>query len=69
MPPDIAARTFEPCFMIKPIGQGAGLDPNQMFGFARQLERHVALRSMPGHGAASPLFLPKLTIVSTKDAG
>ncbi len=58
MTPDVAAKAFEPFFTTKPIGQGTGLGLSQVFGFARQLNGHAAIRSTPGEGTAITMFLP-----------
>ncbi len=59
MDPEVAAKAFEPFFTTKPVGQGTGLGLSQVFGFARQLGGHVAIRSAPGAGCAISLYLPQ----------
>ena len=59
MPPDVAAQAFEPFFTTKPIGQGTGLGLSQVFGFVRQLNGHVTIRSAMGQGTAITMFLSK----------
>jgi len=59
MTPDVADSAFEPFFTTKPIGQGTGLGLSQVYGFVRQLNGHVTIRSAWGQGTAVTMFLPE----------
>ncbi|WP_052715910.1 ATP-binding protein [Devosia chinhatensis] len=59
MPPDIAARAFDPFFSTKPEGSGTGLGLSMVYGFARQSGGQVSLYSEPGHGTTISLYLPR----------
>ena len=59
MTPDTMARVFEPFFTTKPIGQGTGLGLSMIYGFARQSEGSVDIRSRPGEGTTFTLLLPR----------
>ncbi|MGY2050354.1 response regulator [Methylobacterium sp. JK268] len=59
MAPEVMARAVEPFFTTKPIGQGTGLGLSMVYGFARQSEGCVAMRSEPGRGTEIRLYLPR----------
>ena len=59
MTADVLDRAFEPFFTTKPIGQGTGLGLSMIYGFARQSEGTVVIRSTPGEGTAVSILLPK----------
>ena len=59
MTPAIIERVFEPFFTTKPVGKGTGLGLSQIFGFVRQSEGDVAIRSAPGEGTTVALYLPR----------
>jgi signal transduction histidine kinase len=59
MPPDVVARAFDPFFTTKPLGQGTGLGLSMIYGFCRQSDGHVWIRSEPGAGTTVELFLPR----------
>ncbi|MBB5693109.1 PAS domain S-box protein [Muricoccus pecuniae] len=59
MTPDVIERAFEPFFTTKPIGQGTGLGLSMIYGFARQSEGTVRIRSAPGEGTTVTLLLPR----------
>lgn len=52
-------RAFEPFFTTKPPGKGSGLGLSMVYGFARQSEGHVLIRSVPGEGTSIRLFFPR----------
>ena len=59
MPPDVAARAFEPFFTSKPPGKGTGLGLSIVYGFARQSGGWTTIRSEVGHGTSVTIFLPR----------
>jgi signal transduction histidine kinase/CheY-like chemotaxis protein len=61
MTAQVQERVFEPFFTTKPVGKGTGLGLSQIFGFVRQSEGDVAIRSAPGEGTTVSLYLPRGT--------
>ncbi|WP_380875169.1 hypothetical protein ACFB49_03620 [Sphingomonas sp. DBB INV C78] len=59
MTPEVRERAFEPFFTTKPVGKGTGLGLSQIFGFVRQSEGDIAIRSAPGEGTTVSLYLPR----------
>jgi CheY-like chemotaxis protein len=59
MPPDVAARAFNPFFTTKPLGQGTGLGLSMIYGFARQSGGQARIYSEPGLGTMVCLYLPR----------
>lgn len=59
IPAEDIDRVFEPFFTTKPTGQGTGLGLSMVYGFARQSNGLVRLRSMPGHGTQVRIYLPR----------
>ena len=59
MPPEVAARAFEPFYTTKEIGKGSGLGLSMVYGFARQSGGGVRIDSAPGTGTGVTLYLPR----------
>jgi len=59
MPPDVQARAFDPFFTTKPLGKGTGLGLSMIYGFARQAEGSVRIKSEVDNGTTIELSLPR----------
>jgi PAS domain S-box-containing protein len=59
MPPDVLARAFDPFFTTKPTGHGTGLGLSMVYGFAKQSEGEVRLKSEIGQGTTVRICLPR----------
>ena len=59
MTADVIDRAFDPFFTTKPIGQGTGLGLSMIYGFAKQSEGTVKIRSDVGAGTTVTLYLPR----------
>ncbi|GAA0733617.1 ATP-binding protein [Sphingomonas japonica] len=59
MSQDVLERVFEPFFTTKPVGKGTGLGLSQIFGFVRQSQGEIAIRSVVGEGSVVTLYLPR----------
>lgn len=68
MPPDVAARVFEPFFSTKPEGKGTGLGLSMVYGFVKQSGGHVRIDSVEGTGTTVRLYLPRTTAEPDSDA-
>jgi CheY-like chemotaxis protein len=58
IPPAILDQVFEPFFTTKDVGEGSGLGLSMVYGFAKQSEGHVTIKSRPGLGTSVKLYLP-----------
>ncbi len=60
MSPEVLSRATEPVFTTKGDAAGAGLGLSTVYGFARQSQGHLLLRSQPGRGTGVKLLFPCL---------
>ena len=61
MSPETISRAFEPFYTTKEIGKGTGLGLSQVYGFIKQSEGEVVIRSVQGEGTAISIYLPAVT--------
>ena len=59
MPPEVAARAFDPFYTTKPLGQGTGLGLSMIYGFTKQSGGQARIHTAPGHGTTVSLYLPR----------
>ncbi len=55
----VRLRALDPFFTTKPLGKGTGLGLSMTFGFVRQSNGYLALRSAPGSGTLVTIYMPR----------
>ena len=59
IPQDQLVQVFEPFYTTKAPGKGTGLGLSQVYGFAKQSNGAVTIRSRSGEGTTVTLYLPR----------
>jgi len=59
MSPAVVKRAFDPFFTTKPLGEGTGLGLSMVYGFAKQSNGDVLIRSKEGAGTSVTIYLPR----------
>src|SRR5690606_20221120 len=59
MSQEVLSRALDPFFTTKAVGQGSGLGLPQAYGFTRQAGGTLSIRSQPGKGTETILYLPR----------
>ena len=59
MTAEVQARAFDPFYTTKPIGQGTGLGLSMIYGFVRQSNGSIRIRSQEGKGTTVEVCFPR----------
>lgn len=62
MPPEVAARVFEPFFTTRAGVGGTGMGLAVVHGVVAALQGHISVESAPGHGSTFEVLLPALSV-------
>lgn len=59
MAAEVIERAFEPFFTTKEVGRGSGMGLPMVYGFAKQSNGDVQIKSRPNEGTTVSLYLPR----------
>ena len=59
MSPEVQSRAFDPFYTTKPIGHGTGLGLSMIYGFVRQSNGSIRIKSKEGSGTTIEISLPR----------
>lgn len=62
MSPETLARAYEPFFTTKRFGLGSGLGLSMAYGFVKQSNGGLLIRSAPGHGTSVLMVIPQTQV-------
>ncbi|WP_256663773.1 PAS domain-containing sensor histidine kinase [Pseudomonas sp. gcc21] len=65
IPENMLDKVMEPFFTTKPIGQGTGLGLSMVYGFAKQSDGRLSIRSVPDAGTTVSIYLPEHSRVAS----